>query len=160
MPYAFREEDYQLEDDVFWRAVCPMLCIDCVAWHHPDRCMRQFGHGQRIPQDAEPAHRVEELLGLDFRAPVHDWGARYREYLRLWEQRDQHIAEGEILKSLPPTMIRSLPAIRDALISLQQGNGGRVVAAVADFLSADSLPVAVRKWYPSRQIQIRPWCPS
>ncbi|CAN1832925.1 Serine/threonine-protein phosphatase 7 long form homolog [Linum perenne] len=76
MPYAFREEDYQLEDDVFWRAVCPMLCIDCVAWHHPDRCMRQFGHGQRIPQDAEPAHRVEELLGLDFRAPVHDWGAR------------------------------------------------------------------------------------
>ncbi|CAN1325738.1 Serine/threonine-protein phosphatase 7 long form homolog [Linum perenne] len=49
MPYAFREEDYQLEDDVLWRAVCPMLCIDCVAWHHPDRCMRQFGHGQRIP---------------------------------------------------------------------------------------------------------------
>ncbi|CAN1768134.1 Serine/threonine-protein phosphatase 7 long form homolog, partial [Linum perenne] len=96
MPYAFREEDYQLEDDVFWRVVCPMLCIDCVAWHHPDRCMRQFGHGQRIPQDAEPAHRVEELLGLDFRAPVHDWGARYREYLRLWEQRDQHIAEGEV----------------------------------------------------------------
>ncbi|CAN1744662.1 Serine/threonine-protein phosphatase 7 long form homolog [Linum perenne] len=96
MSYAFREEDYQLEDDVFWRAVCPMLCIDCVAWHHPDRCMRQFGHGQRIPQDAEPAHRVEELLGLDFRAPVHDWGARYREYLRLWEQRDQHIAEGEV----------------------------------------------------------------
>ncbi|CAN1758270.1 Protein MAIN-LIKE 2 [Linum perenne] len=77
MSYAFREEDYQLEDDVFWRAVCPMLCIDCVAWHHPDRCMHQFGHGQRIPQDAEPAHRVEELLGLDFRAPVHDWGARY-----------------------------------------------------------------------------------
>ncbi|CAN1729322.1 Serine/threonine-protein phosphatase 7 long form homolog [Linum perenne] len=96
MTYAFREEDYLLEDDVFWRAVCPMLCIDCVAWHHPDRCMRQFGHGQRIPQDAEPAHRVEELLGLDFRAPVHDWGARYREYLRLWEQRDQHIAEGEV----------------------------------------------------------------
>ncbi|CAN1776944.1 Serine/threonine-protein phosphatase 7 long form homolog [Linum perenne] len=96
MPYAFREEDYQLEDDVLWRAVCPMLCIDCVAWHHPDRCMRQFGHGQRIPQDAEPAHRVEELLGLDFRAPVHDWGARYLQYLRLWEQRDQHIAEGEV----------------------------------------------------------------
>ncbi|CAN1757189.1 Protein MAIN-LIKE 2 [Linum perenne] len=96
MPYAFREEDYQLVDDLFWRAVCPMLCIDCVAWHHPDRCMRQFGHGQRIPQDAEPASRVEELLGLDFRAPVHDWGTRYREYLRLWEQRDQHIAEGEV----------------------------------------------------------------
>ncbi|CAN1756361.1 Serine/threonine-protein phosphatase 7 long form homolog [Linum perenne] len=85
MLYAFREEDYQLEDDVLWRAVCPMLCIDCVAWHHPDRCMRQFGHGQRIPQDAEPAARVEELLGLDFRALVHDWGARYLEYLRLWE---------------------------------------------------------------------------
>ncbi|CAN1759556.1 Serine/threonine-protein phosphatase 7 long form homolog, partial [Linum perenne] len=49
-----------------------------------------------LPHDAEPAHRVEELLGLDFRAPVHDWGARYRESLRLWEQRDQHIAEGEV----------------------------------------------------------------
>ncbi|CAN1160646.1 hypothetical protein LINPERPRIM_LOCUS37703 [Linum perenne] len=58
--------------------------------------MRQFGHGQRIPQDTEPAAHVEELLGLDFRAPVHDWGARYLEYLRLWEQRDQHIAEGEV----------------------------------------------------------------
>ncbi|CAN1157693.1 Protein MAIN-LIKE 2 [Linum perenne] len=30
------------------------------------------------------------------RGTVHDWGARYREYLRLWEQRDQHIAEGEV----------------------------------------------------------------
>ncbi|CAN1807967.1 hypothetical protein LINPERHAP1_LOCUS25245 [Linum perenne] len=55
-----------------------------------------FGHGQRIPQDAEPAGRVEELLGLDFRAPVHDWGAKYLEYLRLWEQRGQHIAQGDV----------------------------------------------------------------
>ncbi|CAN1160647.1 Serine/threonine-protein phosphatase 7 long form homolog, partial [Linum perenne] len=91
-----RSTKFLLDDNVLWRAVCPMLCIDCVAWHHPDRCMRQFGHGQRIPQDTEPAAHVEELLGLDFRAPVHDWGARYLEYLRLWEQRDQHIAEGEV----------------------------------------------------------------
>ncbi|CAN1764770.1 Serine/threonine-protein phosphatase 7 long form homolog [Linum perenne] len=53
-----------------------------------DRCTKFLG--------AEPAHRVKELLGLDFRAPIHDWGARYLEYLRLWEQRDQHIAEGEV----------------------------------------------------------------
>ncbi|CAN1762985.1 Serine/threonine-protein phosphatase 7 long form homolog [Linum perenne] len=83
--YAFREEDHQLGDDVLWRVVTPMMCIDYVAWHHPDRCMRQFGHGQRVPQGVEPAGRVEELLGLDFRAPVHDWGAKYQEYLRLWE---------------------------------------------------------------------------
>ncbi|CAN1826744.1 Serine/threonine-protein phosphatase 7 long form homolog [Linum perenne] len=96
MPYAFREEDYQLGDNVMWRAVCPMMCIDCVAWHHPDHCMRQFGHGQRVPQDAEPAGRVEESLGLDFRAPVHDSEAKYLEYLHLWEQRGQHIAQGDM----------------------------------------------------------------
>ncbi|CAN1790278.1 Serine/threonine-protein phosphatase 7 long form homolog [Linum perenne] len=96
MPYAFHEEDYQLGDDVLLRAVYPMMCIDCVAWHHPDRCMHQFGHGQRVPQDAEPVGRVEELVGLDFRAPVHDWGAKYLEYLRLWEQRGQHIAQGDV----------------------------------------------------------------
>ncbi|CAN1819054.1 Protein MAIN-LIKE 2, partial [Linum perenne] len=36
------------------------------------------------------------VRNLNLIAPVHDWGARYREYLRLWEQRDQHIAEGEV----------------------------------------------------------------
>ncbi|CAN1851612.1 Protein MAIN-LIKE 2, partial [Linum perenne] len=46
--------------------------------------------------DAEPAGRVEELLGLEFRAPVHDWGAKYLEYLCLWEQRGQHIAQGDV----------------------------------------------------------------
>ncbi|CAN1743845.1 Serine/threonine-protein phosphatase 7 long form homolog [Linum perenne] len=51
-PYAFREEDHQLGDDVLWRAITPMMCIDCVAWHHPDSCMRQYGHDQRVPQDA------------------------------------------------------------------------------------------------------------
>ncbi|CAN1744707.1 hypothetical protein LINPERHAP1_LOCUS2215, partial [Linum perenne] len=69
---------------------------DCIAWHHPDRCMRQFGFGQRVPQDAELAGRVEQLLGIDFRASVQDWGAMYAEYSRLWEQRGDHIATGEI----------------------------------------------------------------
>ncbi|CAN1152765.1 Protein MAIN-LIKE 2 [Linum perenne] len=29
-------------------------------------------------------------------SPVHDWGAKYLEYLRLWEQRGQHIAQGDV----------------------------------------------------------------
>ncbi|CAN1759760.1 Serine/threonine-protein phosphatase 7 long form homolog [Linum perenne] len=96
MPYAYREQEYQLEADELWWAVTPMMCVDCIAWHHPDRCIRQFGFRQRVPQDAEPAGRVEELLGLDFRAPVQDWGARYLKYFLLWDQRDQQIATGEV----------------------------------------------------------------
>ncbi|CAN1849434.1 Serine/threonine-protein phosphatase 7 long form homolog [Linum perenne] len=73
-----------------------MICVDCIAWHHPDRCIRQFGFGQRVPHDAELAARVEQLLWTDFRASVQDWGAMYAEYSRLWEQRGDHIATGEI----------------------------------------------------------------
>ncbi|CAN1293522.1 Serine/threonine-protein phosphatase 7 long form homolog, partial [Linum perenne] len=72
LPYACHELAYQVEPDELWRAVTPMICVDCIAWHHPDRCIRQFGFGQRVPQDAELAGRVEEPLGLDFRAPVQD----------------------------------------------------------------------------------------
>ncbi|CAN1783269.1 Serine/threonine-protein phosphatase 7 long form homolog [Linum perenne] len=62
-----------------------------------DRCMEfVFGFEQRVPRDTEPAGRVEELLGLDFRASVQDWGAKYREYFLLWDQRGQHIATGEV----------------------------------------------------------------
>ncbi|CAN1796131.1 Protein MAIN-LIKE 2 [Linum perenne] len=94
--YSSRELAYQLESDELWRAVTPMICVDCIAWHHPDRCMRQFGFGQRIPQDAELAGRVKQLLRTDFIASVQDWGAMFAEYSRLWEQRGDHIATGEI----------------------------------------------------------------
>ncbi|CAN1767995.1 Serine/threonine-protein phosphatase 7 long form homolog [Linum perenne] len=63
LPYASRELAYQLEPDDLWRAVTTMLCVDSIAWHHPDRCMKQFGYGQRVPQDAELQGRVEQLLG-------------------------------------------------------------------------------------------------
>ncbi|CAN1263315.1 Serine/threonine-protein phosphatase 7 long form homolog, partial [Linum perenne] len=96
LPYASRELAYQLEPDELWRAVTPMICVDCIAWHHPDRCMRQFGYGQRVPQDAELQGRIEQLLGTDFRASVQDWGAMFAEYSRLWEQRGAHLATGEI----------------------------------------------------------------
>ncbi|CAN1786869.1 Protein MAIN-LIKE 2, partial [Linum perenne] len=87
LPYASRELAYQLEPDDLWRAVTPMICVDSIAWHHPDRCMRQFGCVQRVPQDAELQGRVEQLLGIDFRASVQDWGALFAEYSLLWEQR-------------------------------------------------------------------------
>ncbi|CAN1812597.1 Protein MAIN-LIKE 2 [Linum perenne] len=96
LPYASRELAYQLEPDDLWRAVTPMICVDSIAWHHPDRCMRQFGRVQRVPQDAEFQGRVEQLLGIDFRASVQDWGALFAEYSLLWEQRGAHIATGEI----------------------------------------------------------------
>ncbi|CAN1323382.1 Serine/threonine-protein phosphatase 7 long form homolog, partial [Linum perenne] len=49
MPYADRVVEYALGGDLFWRAVTPMLCIDCIAWHHPDRCIQLFGFDQRVP---------------------------------------------------------------------------------------------------------------
>ncbi|CAN1821560.1 hypothetical protein LINPERHAP1_LOCUS29553 [Linum perenne] len=70
MPYACRTEEYALEVDPLWWDVTLMLCVDYIAWHHPDHCIWQFGFDQRVPQDAEPAGRVEELLTADFRASV------------------------------------------------------------------------------------------
>ncbi|CAN1283467.1 Serine/threonine-protein phosphatase 7 long form homolog [Linum perenne] len=94
-PYAGRTEEYAVEEDHLWRCVAPMICFDAVAWHHPDRCIRQFNMEQRIPQDAEPATIVEELLAADFRAAVSDWATKYREYTMFWDQRIDHLASGD-----------------------------------------------------------------
>ncbi|CAN1243308.1 Serine/threonine-protein phosphatase 7 long form homolog, partial [Linum perenne] len=81
MSYADRAPEYALHGDLVWRAVTPMLCIDYIAWHHPDRCIRQFGFEQRVPQDAEPAGHVEVLLATDFRSSVSDWRTKYRQFV-------------------------------------------------------------------------------
>ncbi|CAN1800895.1 Serine/threonine-protein phosphatase 7 long form homolog [Linum perenne] len=96
MPYADRALEYALHGDLVRRAVTPMLYIDCIAWHHPDRCIRQFGFEQRVPQDAEPAGHVEELLATDFRSSVSDWRTKYRQFVSHWGQRDQYIATGDL----------------------------------------------------------------
>ncbi|CAN1777323.1 Serine/threonine-protein phosphatase 7 long form homolog, partial [Linum perenne] len=70
MSYAHHTAEYALDDDSLWRAVTPMICVDYIAWHHPDHCIRQFRFDQRVPKDAEPAGRVEELLAVDFRSSV------------------------------------------------------------------------------------------
>ncbi|CAN1756105.1 Serine/threonine-protein phosphatase 7 long form homolog [Linum perenne] len=80
MSYVGRTEDYDVEVDHLWRVVTPILCIDYVAWHHPDHCVRKFGFEQCVPQDAEPASRVEQLLVTYLRASMQDWAARYREW--------------------------------------------------------------------------------
>ncbi|CAN1768848.1 Serine/threonine-protein phosphatase 7 long form homolog [Linum perenne] len=78
MSYADRTEEFVLDGDILWRSVTPLLCIDCIAWHHPDRCIPQFGFNQRVPQDPEPAGHVEGLLAADFRSSVTDWVAKYQ----------------------------------------------------------------------------------
>ncbi|CAN1774810.1 Serine/threonine-protein phosphatase 7 long form homolog [Linum perenne] len=97
MPYADRSEEFALDGDILWRSVTPLLCIDCIAWHHPDRCIRQFGFDQRIPQDPAPAGHIESLLAADFRSSVTDWVAKYQEFVLQWEQRGSHIATGELV---------------------------------------------------------------
>ncbi|CAN1841306.1 Protein MAIN-LIKE 2 [Linum perenne] len=92
MPYADRTEEFALDGDTLWRSVTPLLCIDCIAWHHPDRCIRQFGFDQRVPQDPEPAGHVKGLLAADFRWSVTDWVAKYQQFVLHWEQRGSHIA--------------------------------------------------------------------
>ncbi|CAN1801623.1 hypothetical protein LINPERHAP1_LOCUS23040 [Linum perenne] len=74
MSYACHTKEYDVEVDPLWRSVTPILCIGCIPWHHPDRC---------VPQDAEPATHVEQLLAANFRASVQDWVVRYQEYLIL-----------------------------------------------------------------------------
>ncbi|CAN1164430.1 Serine/threonine-protein phosphatase 7 long form homolog [Linum perenne] len=97
MSYADCTQDFALDGDVLWRAIKPLLCIDYIAWHHPDRCIRQFRFDQRVPEDAEPAGHVEELLATDFRSSVTDWRAKYQQFVLHWEQRDRHISTGEIV---------------------------------------------------------------
>ncbi|CAN1127575.1 Serine/threonine-protein phosphatase 7 long form homolog, partial [Linum perenne] len=77
--------------------ITPLLCIDCIAWHHPDRCIRQFGFDQRVPQDPEPAGHVKGLLAADFRSSVTDWVAKYQQFVLHWEQRGSHIATSELV---------------------------------------------------------------
>ncbi|CAN1848718.1 Protein MAINTENANCE OF MERISTEMS, partial [Linum perenne] len=97
MPYADRTEEFALDGDILWRSVTPLLCIDYIAWHHPDRCIRQFGFDQRVPQDPEPAGHVEGLLAADFRSSVTDWVAKYQQFVLHWEQRGSHIATDELV---------------------------------------------------------------
>nr|AFJ52919.1 UDP-glycosyltransferase 1 [Linum usitatissimum] len=62
-------------------------------------------------------------------------------------------SDADSITRVPLTVIRSLPAIRDAIINLQhsgEGLCGRVVAVVVDFLGADALQVAT-------QLQIPPY---
>ncbi|CAN1802221.1 Serine/threonine-protein phosphatase 7 long form homolog [Linum perenne] len=73
MPYTDRTQDVALDGDVLWRSVTPLLCIDCITWHHPNHCIRQFEFDQRVPQNPEPAGHVEELLAADFRSSVTVW---------------------------------------------------------------------------------------
>ncbi|CAN1243921.1 Serine/threonine-protein phosphatase 7 long form homolog [Linum perenne] len=97
MSYADHTEEFALDGDILWRSVTPLLCIDCIAWHHPDRCIRQFGFDQRVQQDPEPAGHVESLLAEDFRSSVIDWVAKYQQFVLHWEQRGSHIATGELV---------------------------------------------------------------
>ncbi|CAN1851989.1 Serine/threonine-protein phosphatase 7 long form homolog [Linum perenne] len=97
MSYADHTQDFALDGDVLWRAVTPLLCIDCIAWHHPDRCIRQFQFDQRVPHDSEPAGHVEELLAADFRSSVADWRSKYQQFVLHGEQRDRHIVTGEMV---------------------------------------------------------------
>ncbi|CAN1774456.1 Serine/threonine-protein phosphatase 7 long form homolog, partial [Linum perenne] len=92
MPYADRTEEFALDGYILWWSVTPLLCIDCIAWHHSDRCIQQFGFDQRVPQEPEPARHVEGLLAVDFRSSVTDWVAKYQQFVLHWEQRDRHIA--------------------------------------------------------------------
>lgn len=72
-----------------WRALVPLIRLEIVEWHQPDRVMRQFGCQQFIPR---PAFWSEELHKVDKRKNVDgDWVTYYQPLIDCWGDRSRRV---------------------------------------------------------------------
>lgn len=67
-----------------------LICFDKAERHHPDRCLRQFGMHQTVPEEVQKWER--KTRGVDGGV---DLSAKMGRELSVWAGRHTHIAEAE-----------------------------------------------------------------
>jgi hypothetical protein len=75
-----------MRDFRIWFARVPMIYYWIVAWHYPDRVMRQLGYYQSIPPP--PPHSWTELQRLNKFThggrTIVDWRNKHAQYVEKW----------------------------------------------------------------------------
>lgn len=86
-------------DAHIWRTVAPLICFDIVEWHHPERVLRQFGHGQMIPGSCD---FDVQLHKTDRRGKSgHDWLAHHGQQVAMWNAREQSVVDAQHIQDSP-----------------------------------------------------------
>ncbi|KAH9606160.1 hypothetical protein KSS87_013272 [Heliosperma pusillum] len=80
-----------VQDQAEWTVIAPLICFEMVEWHFPNRCTRQFGWQQMIPEMGSTCTR---LHGVSRKG---DWSGNYetmhQESIAKWENRMSNIVE-------------------------------------------------------------------
>ncbi|KAH9623254.1 hypothetical protein KSS87_019475 [Heliosperma pusillum] len=80
-----------VQDQAEWTVIAPLICFEMVEWHFPNRCTRQFGWQQMIPEMGSTCTRLHDISRKS------DWSANYEtmhQYsIAKWENRMSKIVE-------------------------------------------------------------------
>ncbi|KAL7002992.1 hypothetical protein U1Q18_052405 [Sarracenia purpurea var. burkii] len=81
-PYGAADEiimrlpEYCRAGRAVWMARSPLICIELVEWHLPDRVLRQFGCVQTIPHHPDTDRELHRMTRRG--RPGEDWESRLR----------------------------------------------------------------------------------
>ncbi|KAH9611897.1 hypothetical protein KSS87_002622 [Heliosperma pusillum] len=80
-----------VQDQAEWTVIAPLICFEMVEWHFPNRCTRQFGWQQKIPEMGSTCTRLHDISRKG------DWSTNYetmhQESIAKWENRMSKIVE-------------------------------------------------------------------
>ncbi|KAH9608286.1 hypothetical protein KSS87_003358, partial [Heliosperma pusillum] len=80
-----------VQDQAEWTVIAPLICFEMVEWHFPNRCTRQFGWQQKIPEMGSTCTRLHDI------SKKSDWSANYetmhQESIAKWENRMSKMVE-------------------------------------------------------------------
>ncbi|KAH9605124.1 hypothetical protein KSS87_000455 [Heliosperma pusillum] len=80
-----------VQDQAEWTVIAPLICFEMVEWHFPNRCTRQFGWQQMIPEMGSTCTRLHDISRKG------DWSTNYetmhQESIAKWENRMSKIVE-------------------------------------------------------------------
>ena len=74
-----------------WTARVPLICFNDVAFHLPDRAMRQFGYRQHLPE-AAPHYRIDLAVADQYAMAIESWNHRH---MHVQQERDITLSNEE-----------------------------------------------------------------